>query len=307
MTASYHSPPHKRPRLGEGGRNKLFGLALLTPAALFFLVLIVYPLGYTAFLSLHRVHTLSLQKQFVGLQNYLQILGGSEFWQSFVTTLIWTGGALLAQVILGVSVALLLHQKLAFRSLARGLVLFPYIVPTVVAVLVWQWLLNDLYGYVDYLLVDWGIIDRPIAWLSTMPAAMFSLIIVGTWKLFPFVVISVLARLQTIPEQLYEAARVDGASPWARFWDITLPQIRNVLAVVIVLRAIWDFKDFDLPFLLTGGGPQVSTQTLPLLVFKQAFPLLSMGTAAAVAILMMIAMLLLLSVYFMIQAREGNR
>jgi len=124
-----------------------------------------------------------------------------------------------------------------------------------------------------------------------MPNAMLSIVVVGAWKYFPFVVIAVLARLQTIPEELYEAARIDGASPLARFFDVTLPQLKGVLVVIVLLRAVWDFKEFDLIYLMTGGGPVISTQTLPLLVYKEAFSLNQMGGASAVAVLMMLVML----------------
>ena len=192
---------------------------------------------------------------------------------------------------MGIAFALILHQNIWARSLARGLVLFPYLLPMVVAVLVWKWLFNDLYGILNHLLMASGLRDMPVDWLGSMPNAMISLILVGSWKYFPFVVLAVLARLQTIPEALYEAARLDGAGPWGRFWDITLPQLRSVLGIVILLRAIWDFKEFDLIFMMTGGGPVTNTQTLPLLVYKYAFPLMQMGAAATVAVLMMLVML----------------
>jgi hypothetical protein len=142
-----------------------------------------------------------------------------------------------------------------------------------------------------------GVVDMPVDYLGTMPNAMISIILVGAWKYFPFVVIAVLARLQTIPDALYEAARIDGAGPIARFFDVTLPQLRDVLVVIILLRAIWDFKEFDLIFLLTGGGPVISTQTLPLLVYKEAFALNQMGMAAAYAVVMMAIMLVFMIVY----------
>ena len=130
-----------------------------------------------------------------------------------------------------------------------------------------------------------------------MPNAMIGVILVGAWKYFPFVVIAVLARLQTIPENLYEAARIDGAGPIARFWDVTLPQLRSVLTVIILLRAIWDFKEFDLLYLLTGGGPVTSTQTLSLLVYQEAFGLNRMGQAAAYSVGMMLVMLVFMILY----------
>ena len=140
-----------------------------------------------------------------------------------------------------------------------------------------------------------------------MPNAMLSIILVGAWKYFPFVVIAVLARLQSIPDALYEAAEIDGAGPIARFLDITLPQLRDVLVVIVMLRAIWDFKEFDLIYLLTGGGPVISTQTLSLMVYKEAFALNQMGGASAVAVLMMLVMLVFMILYLRRTARgEGT-
>ncbi|MGD1888824.1 MAG: carbohydrate ABC transporter permease, partial [Cohaesibacteraceae bacterium] len=156
---------------------------------------------------------------------------------------------------------------------------------------------NYLYGIMNHFLISLGIIELPLDYLGTMPNAMISVILVGAWKYFPFVVIAVLARLQTIPDQLYEAAKIDGAGPIARFFDVTLPQLREVLVVIILLRAIWDFKEFDLIFLLTGGGPLDATQTLPLLVYQEAFALNDMGNASAYAVMMMLIMLVFMIVY----------
>ncbi|MEO1103199.1 MAG: sugar ABC transporter permease, partial [Pseudomonadota bacterium] len=184
------------------------------------------------------------------------------------------------------------------------LVLFPYFVSTVVAVLVWRWLFNDLYGILNHMVMVSGLSDMPVDWLGSMPNAMISVILVGAWKYFPFVVIAVLARLQTIPDALYEAARIDGAGPISRFFDVTLPQLREVLAVIILLRAIWDFKEFDLIYLLTGGGPVISTQTLSLLVYKEAFALNQMGSASAFAVAMMVVMLVFMLIYIRKAGRE---
>jgi multiple sugar transport system permease protein len=179
----------------------------------------------------------------------------------------------------------------------------------VVAVLVWRWLFNDLYGFLNHLFIGNVIegfhpLEFPIDWLGSMPNAMISIILVGAWKYFPFVVIAVLARLQTIPEQLYEAAMMDGASAWQRFWDVTIPQLRSVLVIVILLRSIWDFKEFDLIFLMTGGGPVIGTQTLPLMVYKQAFPLFAMGKASTVAVAMLAVMLIFMFFYFKTYGRQ---
>ena len=273
------------------------GVLLIAPTIVVFSLVIVYPLLAAIYLSLFSIYTPTLQGDFVGAANYLELLTGGEFWEALGVTLIWTVGTLSLQILAGIGMALLLHQNIWFRSLARSLVLFPYFLSTVVAVLVWRWLFNDLYGAMNHGLMQLGVIDMPLDWLGSMPNAMIGVILVGAWKYFPFVVIAVLARLQTIPENLYEAARIDGAGPVARFFDITLPQLRSVLVVIILLRAIWDFKEFDLLYLLTGGGPVTSTRTLSLLVYQEAFGLNQMGQAAAYSVGMMLVMLVFMVLY----------
>ena len=285
------------------GRDRLTGILLVAPTVLLFAALIFYPLMEALVISLHRTSTLTMRSRFVGLENFQALWTDPAFWRALGTTLTWTAGTLLLQVVLGVGFALMLHGSLIGRTLARGLVLFPYLLPTAVAVLVWRWLFNDLYGFVNHVLLTLGIIRQPAAWLSVMPDAMISVIVVGAWKFFPFVVISVLARLQSIPLPLYEAARIDGATRWAQFWDVTLPQLSGVLAIVVLLRAIWDFKEFDLIYLLTGGGPGSATETLPLLVYRAAFQALDFGQAAAVSVAMLVVMLLFFAAYAVARRR----
>ena len=278
-------------------RYAILGTVLIAPTVLIFCAVILYPLVSAVYLSLFSIYTPTLEGNWVGLDNYASLLASGRFWNALANTLIWTVGTLVLQIVCGVAVALLLNQSIVFRSLARSLILFPYFLSTVVAVLVWRWLFNDLYGILNHLMLWAGIIDMPVNWLGAMPNAMISIIVVGAWKYFPFVVIAVLARLQTIPDPLYEAARIDGAGPIARFFDVTLPQLREVLTVIILLRAIWDFKEFDLIWLMTGGGPINSTQTLPLVVYQEAFGLNQMGMASAYAVTMMIVMLAFMLIY----------
>jgi multiple sugar transport system permease protein len=278
-------------------RYALLGAILIAPTVLVIATVIVYPLISAIYLSLFSIYTPTMEGEFAGLDNYSRLLSSGEFWRSLFNNLVWTAGTLVLQMTFGILVALMLHRNLLFRSLARSLVLFPYFLSTVVAVLVWRWLFNDLYGVLNQMLMWARIVDAPVDWLGSMPNAMVSLVFVGAWKYFPFVVIAVLARLQSIPEELYEAATIDGAGRFAQFRDVTLPQLRDVLIVIVLLRTIWDFKEFDLIYLLTGGGPVISTQTLPLMVYKEAFALNQMGGASAVAVLMMLIMLVFMSLY----------
>lgn len=280
------------------GADRWLGPLLIAPVVLILSAVIAYPLIVALHLSLFTVDTPTLRSEWVGLGNYVLLFGNTgRFWQALLTTLVWTFATLSLQLVIGVTMALLLNRDLWFRSLARSLVLFPYFLSTVVAVLVWKWLFNDFFGLINQTLIGFGIIEGPVDWLGTMPNAMASVIVVGAWKFFPFVVIAVLARLQTIPESLYEAARLDGAGAFSRFKDITLPQLAEVLGIVVLLRAIWDFKEFDLLFLLTGGGPVDSTRTLPLIVYQEAFGLNEMGMASAYAVSMMAVMMLFFGLY----------
>ena len=286
-----------RKNLSLDARYAIVGAILIAPTVLIFSAVIVYPLVSAIYLSVFSIYTPTMEGEFVGLANYTRLLGSGEFWRSLLNNLIWTAGTLSLQIVFGVLVALMLHRTLVFRALARSLVLFPYFLSTVVAVLVWRWMFNDLYGVLNHMLMWARIIDMPVDWLGSMPNAMVSLIFIGAWKYFPFVVIAVLARLQSIPDELYEAATIDGAGRFARFTDVTLPQLRDVLIVIVLLRAIWDFKEFDLIYLLTGGGPIIATQTLPLMVYKEAFALNEMGGASAVAVLMMLIMLVFMTLF----------
>lgn len=275
----------------------LIGVLLIAPTLLIFALVIAYPLLEAIYLSFFSIYTPTLQGHWVGLENYRAMLASQEFWKALGTNIVWTVGTLTLQVVFGIAMALLLNLDFYFRSLARSLVLFPYFVSTVVAVLVWRWMFNDTYGILNRAILVSGLSDMPLDWLGSMPNAMISIILVGAWKYFPFVVIAVLARLQTIPRELYEAAHIDGAGPWSRFWDVTLPQLREVLIVIVLLRTIWDFKEFDLIYLLTGGGPVTSTQTLPILVYKQAFGMSAMGKASTYAIGIMVVLLIFMVLY----------
>ena len=262
----------------------LFMLPLLVCVALF----LVWPIAEAVRLSFVRYNPLRPDEQpFVGLDNYIFVLEDPLFWESFHQAIVWTGFSTVLQALIGVGLALLLHLPLRGINAFRGLLLFPYIVPTVVIALNWRWLFNSEIGIVNHLLMSAGIISERIAWLSTPDMAMASAILLNVWKYTPFVVIVVLARLQTIPTELYDAAKVDGAGGFRRFRDITLPQLAEVLAVVVVFRTIWTFNKFEEIFLLTRGGPGTSTYNLALYAYDQSIANLRMGVGAAAGVIML--------------------
>ena len=210
-------------------------------------------------------------------------------------------------MVIGLGLALLLNKTFLFRGVARAVVLAPYLVPTVVAVLVWRYMFHDIVGIVNHGLMAVGLIDRPLLWLNSTTWAMLAVILVGVWKFFPFVVIALLGILQSIPQEQYEAARIDGASPFQQFWRITLPYVMPVFILTALLRTIWTFHKFEIIYLLTGGGPLDATTTLPILVYFKGFVDFELGRAAAVAILTFAILVVLLVAYFGVMRRAEAR
>ncbi len=279
-------------------KNALAGWLLLAPSLLLIAGLILYPILYNLWLSFFDKHAFMPVQAFVGLRHYRYFATDPEFWSSFYYGVVYAAVTMAFQLVLGVAAALLLNEAFRGRNLLRGVVLFPYLIPTIVAVILWKWLLNDSYGLVNHLLLVAGVVHAPVAWLGK-DYIMSSLIITSVWQFFPFVVVTYLARLQTIPPELYEAARVDGATAWRRFLHITLPATRTVLFVIILLRSIWMFTKFDTVWLMAGDGA-VSRyiRTLPVYAYARSFTYLQAGMGAAVAVLMFGMLLAGTAVYF---------
>ena len=279
-------------------KNALAGWLLLAPSLLLIGGLILYPILYNLWLSFFDKHAFMPVQAFVGLRHYRYFATDPEFWSSVYYGVVYAAVTMAFQLVLGVAAALLLNEAFRGRNLLRGVVLFPYLIPTIVAVILWKWLLNDSYGLVNHLLLVAGVVHAPVAWLGK-DYIMSSLIIISVWQFFPFVVVTYLARLQTIPPELYEAARVDGATAWRRFLHITLPATRTVLFVIILLRSIWMFTKFDTVWLMAGDGA-VSRyiRTLPVYAYARSFTYLQAGMGAALAVLMFGMLLAGTAVYF---------
>jgi ABC-type sugar transport system permease subunit len=273
--------------------DRIVGLLFIVPFVVLAAVFMVYPVVEAvrmAFLSYNPLRP--DLTAFAGLANFAFIFEDPLFWDSFWQATVWTMLSIVFQTVLGVGIALLLHQALAGMAIFRGLLLFPYIVPTVVIALIWRWIFNPEIGVVNHALLAAGLIRAPIYWLSTPDMAMASTIMLNVWKYTPFVVICVLARLQTVPLELYDAAKVDGAGVIRRFLDVTLPQLKEVLIVVIVFRTIWTFNKFEEIYLLTKGGPGTSTFNLAVYSFEQSIASLRLGVGAATGVVMMVMLFL---------------
>ncbi len=280
--------------MGTGKRrgDQVFAVVMIAPALLFLLALSVYPLTVAVRSSFFSIDTVSQAERYLGLGNFLAILRSGEFWHALQRSVIWTTSGVALQLVIAIAISLLLHAELKGRTLARGLVLFPYLVPAVVVALVWRFMFDPLVGVVNYVLVDVaGVISQPIAWLGDPRMAMLAVIIVGVWKYVPFMVILFLGRLQVTPLELAEAARIDGAGPVQVFRYVTWPWLIPIVMVALILRTIWMFNEFDIVYLLAFGGPVRATQTLPVLIRDTAFELQDIGRAAAVSLLMALILL----------------
>ena len=279
-------------------KSALVGWLLLAPSLLLLGGLVVFPVLYNVWLSLFDKHAFMPVQAFVGLGHYRYFATDPEFWTSFYYGSVYAGVTMVLQLGVGVPAALLLNEAFRGRNLLRGFVLFPYMIPTIVAVILWKWLLNDSYGLVNHLLRQAGLVRTPVAWLGP-DHIMTALIVTSVWQFFPFVVVTYLARLQTIAPELYEAATVDGASPWRRFLHVTLPQTASVLFVIVLLRSIWMFTKFDTVWLLAGeGGVSRYIRTLPVYACSRSFTYLQAGMGAALAVIMFAMLLVATAVYF---------
>jgi multiple sugar transport system permease protein len=231
------------------------------------------------------------------------VLSADEFYQALLNTVIWVFGSVAVEMVLGLCIALLMNRSFVGRGLARAIVFAPYLIPTVVAVLVWRYMFNDVVGILNHFLIVIGVISEPLNWLDSPGMAMFSVIMVGVWKFFPFSVLALLGVLQSIPQEQYEAARIDGASEVQQFFRITLPYVMPVFLLTALLRTIWTFHKFDIIYLMTGGGPMDATTTLPVLIYQKAFVDFEMGRASAMAIVTAVILGCMLAGYFMLIRR----
>ena len=236
--------------------------------------------------------------RFVGLAHYSRaLIEDEDFWSSLGRTLIWTVGSVVGAYCLALSLALLVNIDIQGRKFFRALFLLPWVVPEVSTALLWKWLYGDEFGILNFILKSLGMINSPVLWLADPALAMPSVIAVQIWKLYPVMFIVLLAALQNVPKELHEAATIDGANSRQRFWYITLPFIRGTSVIITLLASIWSFQNFDIIYLLTGGGPAGATKVLATLMYQKAFWGSEMGYAAAIGVLMLVVLLLISIVY----------
>lgn len=266
-------------------KTDFFPYIIAAPALILLLIGIVYPILWSIWYSFTDKRV-AMDAAFTGLTNYLDLFKDETYLNSIVNTVKFTVASMIGKVIIGVIVALILNMNIKFRNLLRTLFLLPWTLPSVVAIYTWMWLYTGNGGLINNILLELGVIKEGIAWLSNGNMAIYSLALVNTWRGIPFIALSVLSGLQTIPTELYESASIDGAGVFKTFWKITFPLILPVLLVCTLISTIWTINDFETVYLLTGGGPGQSTYTIAITAFKYAFDaaLGNIGRACAAAI-----------------------
>lgn len=279
--------------------NKLV-LAALTMVPVLFLLLFVnvLPIAWAIYAGFFSIPALNPNWTFVGLDNYTAVLGNSEFYSALWRSVVFAAGSVALQLVFGVWIALMVNRSFRGASFARAIVMLPYLVPTAVLGFVALWMGNSQFGIVNQLLVSAGVVDEFVPWYGSQQWAMLAVIVTNSWKFSIFVTIMVLARLQGIPDGFYEAAAVSGATAYQQFRDITLPNLKGIIFIVLLLRGVWMFNKFDIIFVLTGGGPLGSTRTVPIHAYQVAFNQFRLGRAAAISTLLFVMLIGAAVIYF---------
>jgi multiple sugar transport system permease protein len=265
-------------------RESVMGLTFISPAFLILVVLVAYPFCMALYLSLTDAFV-GRPGKFVGLHNFIKLLQDSTFRQTLQNAFVFTGTSVMLKTVLGLMLALTLNQNLKFKRFFRGAVLLPWVIPAALSVLGWWWMFDSLYSVINWTLIHLGLIDPPGPnWLGRKYLAMAAVVTVNTWRGLPFFAISMLAGLVAIPQELYEAAETDGAGRLGKFWYITLPLLKPVLAIVILFSTIFTFSNFEIVYILTGGGPMNSTHLFATLTRQIGLESGLLGLGAAISL-----------------------
>jgi len=280
------------------------------PAVIVVAALFIYPIFSSLFYSMTTKNLIRPKYNFVGLKNYLDILSDPKFWAAFLNSLKWTVFSLLGQILVGFTAALALNRVNLFKGMYKTLLIIPWAFPSIVIAFSWTWILNGVYGILPNLLVKWNICESAPQFLTEKNMAFIVLVLINIWFGAPMIMVNVLSALQTVPQDQYEAAKIDGASTFQSFKHITLPHIKLVMGLLVVLRTVWIFNNFDLIYLITGGGPAGSTQTVPLYAYEMGWGTKLLGKSSAVTVLLFIFLMSVCIIYFTIMncwEREENK
>ncbi|WP_226531100.1 carbohydrate ABC transporter permease [Microbacterium paraoxydans] len=303
QTISSHIGTGRRPRRLSDG---MFALLLTAPGLALLAAVVVYPLITALITAFFKQSLVEPGREFVGFQNIADVLTG-EFFPLLTQTLVFTIGTTIAPFVIGFGLALALNTRIRGAKVMRGLMLIPWLIPGVVVSFLWMWIFNANYGVLNAVLESVGLIDEPQAWLANPTSAMVAVIVAKTWQSFPWMMVMLLAGLQTVPVELHEAAEIDGAGTIRRFFSITVPQMQGIIGLVLLLEFIWNFQHFDIIYVLTGGGPAGSTQTFATAVYETAFDGFDLGHAGALGLLWMVLLMALVVVYVRVSEKGEKR
>jgi multiple sugar transport system permease protein len=283
------------------------GIAMVSPTFLIVFGLVVFPAIFSIWVSFHDIGLENLNDvfnaPFVGFDNYRKVFDdfafkfqGAQSWGAAVTSIVFSFSATFLTLVVGLVAALLLNRPFRARGLVRATFLIPYVAPVISMAFVWRWILDPRpSGVLNDLLMRLNIIDLPMGYLSTRGLSLVLVILFEAWRYFPFAMLMILARLQAVDNTLYEAAEVDGANAWNKFWRITIPELRYVLGAIFLLRLMWTFNKFDDIFLLTSGG--FGTKVLPVLTYEFSFKLFDFGRGAATAMILLLILVVFMAFY----------
>lgn len=270
------------------------------PALLIVGILLVYPIFSSLYYSMTTKHLIKASYDFIGLKNYITVLTDPNFFKAFLTSILWTVGSLAGQLFIGFTAALAINRVKVGKGVYRTLMIIPWAFPSIVIALSWRWILNGVSGFLPNILVQLGICNELPQFLSDSNLVFLTLIFINVWFGAPMIMVNVLSALQTIPQDQYEAAQIDGASKAQQFKHITVPHIKIVVGLLVVLRTIWVFNNFDIIYLLTGGGPANATTTVPIYAYNMGWGTKLLGRSSAVTMLLLAFLLLICVIYFTI-------
>ncbi|MFX3631492.1 MAG: carbohydrate ABC transporter permease [Candidatus Pristimantibacillus sp.] len=283
---------------GRFKKINITGLLFVLPAMLIVVLLLIYPILSSIYFSFTSRHLIKSSVDWVGFDNFVFVLTNKDFYIAFVNSIKWTVLSIVGQLLLGFTTALALNKIPKYSGFFRTLLIIPWAFPAIVIAFAWKWIFNDVYGFIPNLMTKVGITDQNLNFFADPNFVFGAVVFINIWFGAPLFMVNILSALKTIPTEQYEAAVMDGATAWQSFWSITVRHIRGVIGLLVVLRTIWIFNNFDLLYLITGGGPSDLTTTLPIFAYKVGWGMKQLGVASAITVILLLFLLTICMLYF---------
>ena len=285
-------------------RESRSGMIFAGPAALFMFALVIYPMAYGMFISTQKTNLID-EWEFVGAKYYLQLISDSEFYQTLSTTTAFAACVVIGNMVLGLLLAVIVNQKIPLVNFFKVILMLPWLFPEVVVGLIWKWIFSPLFGLLNHFIFTFNLIETETDVLGKETTAFIGVVFVCIWKGYPIVMLMMMAGMKNIPQERYEAAAIDGANQWQQFRHITLPGLKPIILVAIILETAWWFKHFTIIWLMTAGGPAGRTEVVSLEIYLQAFTNFNFGRAAAESVIIL-AILMIVSLFYARALRDES-